>query len=35
MERKKRKLLERHPSTSSSDEKEEIDQNIQAVTTEV
>ena len=35
MERKVRKLLERHPSISSCDEIEEIDQNIQAVTTEV
>ena len=35
MERKIRKLLERHPSISSSDEIEEINQDIQAVTTEV
>ena len=35
MERKIRKLLERHPSISSSDEIEEIDQDMQAVTTEV
>ena len=35
MERKIRKLLERHPSISSSDEIEEIDVDIQAVTTEV
>ena len=35
MERKIRKLLERHPSISSSDEIEEIDQDIQAATTEV
>ena len=35
MERKIRTLLERHPSISSSDKIEEIDQNIQAVTTEV
>ena len=30
-----RKLLERHPSISSSDEIEEIDLDMQAVTTEV
>ena len=35
MERKIRKLLERHPSISSSDEIEEIYQDIQAATTEV
>ena len=35
MERKIRKLLERHPSISSSDEIEEIDVDMQAVTTEV
>ena len=35
MERKIRKLLERHPSISSSDEIEEINQVLQAVTTEV
>ena len=35
MERKLKKLLERHPSISSSDDIEEIDVNIQAVTTEV
>ena len=35
MERKIRKLLERHPSISSSDEIEEIDQDMQAITTEV
>ena len=35
MERKLRKLLERHPSISSSDEIEEIDQDMQAITTEV
>ena len=35
MERKIRKLLERHPCISSSDEIEEIDVNIQAVKTEV
>ena len=35
MERKKRKLLQRHPSINSSDEIEEIDQDMQAVTTEV
>ena len=35
MERKIRKLLEGHRSISSSDEIERIDQNIQAVTTEV
>ena len=35
MERKIRKLLERHPSISSSDEIEEVDQDMQAVTTEV
>ena len=35
MERKIRKLLERHPSISSSDDIEEIDVNIQAITTEV
>ena len=35
MEKKIRKSLERHPSISSSDEKEEIDQDMQAVTTEV
>ena len=35
MERKIGKLLERHPSISSSDEIEEIDQDMQAVTTEV
>ena len=35
MERKFRKLLERHPSISSSDETEEIDQDMQAITTEV
>ena len=34
MERKIRKLLERHPSISGSDEIEEIDQDMQAVTTE-
>ena len=34
-ERKLKKLLERHPSISSSDDIEEIDVNIQAVTTEV
>ena len=32
MERKIGKLLERHPSISSSDEIEEIDQDMQAVT---
>ena len=35
MEQKIRKLLERHPSISSDDEVEKIDQNIQAVTTEI
>ena len=35
IEEKIRKLLERHPSISSSDEIEEIDQDMQAVTTEV
>ena len=35
MERKIRKLLERHPSISSSDEVAEIDVDMQAVTTEV
>ena len=35
MERKIRKLLERHPSISSSDETYEINQDMQAVTTEV
>ena len=35
MGRKIRKLLERHPSISSSDEIEEIDQDMQAVTTDV
>ena len=35
MERKIRKLLERHPSIRSSDEIEEIDQDMQAVTTDV
>ena len=35
MEKKIRKLLERHPSISSSDEIEEIDVDMQAVTTEV
>ena len=35
MERKIRKLLERYPSISSSDEIEEIDLNMQAVTIEV
>ena len=35
MERKIRKLLEQHPSISSSDEIEEINQDTQAVTTEV
>ena len=35
MERKIRKLLKRHPSISSSDEIEEIDQDMQVVTTEV
>ena len=35
MEQKNRKLLERHPSISSDDEIEEIDRNIQAVTTVV
>ena len=35
MERKIMKLLEQHPSISSSDEREEINQDIQAVTTEV
>ena len=35
MERKIRKLLERHPSNSSSDEIEEINQDMLAVTTEV
>ena len=35
MEIKIRKLLERHPSISSSDEVEEIDVDMQAVTTEV
>ena len=35
MERKIKKLLERHPTISSSDEVEEIDVDLQAVTTEV
>ena len=35
MEQKKRKFLQRHPSISSSDEIEEVDQDMQAVTTEV
>ena len=35
MERKIRKLLERHPRISSSDEIEEINKDMQAVTTEV
>ena len=35
MEQKIRKLLERYPSISSSNEIEEIDQDMQAVTTEV
>ena len=35
MERKIRKLLKLHPSISSSDEIEEIDQDMQAVFTEV
>ena len=35
MERKIRKLFERHPSISSSDEIEDIDQDMQAVTTDV
>ena len=35
MEMKIRKLLERHPSISSSDEVDEIDVDMQAVTTEV
>ena len=34
MERKLRTLLERHPRISSGNEIEEIDQNIQVVTTE-